>query len=300
MRVVYCGSGWWPLVDRLRAHLPADVTLDVWAQRGPLAAAIAGAQVVLPSNAGLPGALIQETPSLRLIQQPAAGYDGIDLAIAQTLGVPVCNAPGTNGASVAEAALFLILSLARRAKWVPTAFAEAQIGAPVGRELQGRRLLIIGRGQSGSALARAAEGLGLRLDTLGRNTSRAELHAALAQADIVSLHCPLDEATRGMLDDPAFAALPSGAWVINCARGPIIDRGALERALDSGRLGGVGLDVYWQEPWDPKDPLYAHPEVITLPHVAGSTEESLDRIAALVAENVRRLKAGAPLLHRVA
>lgn len=297
--MVYCGSGWWPLVDRLRAHLPERVILDVWAQRGPLAAAIAGAQVVLPSNAGLPGTLIQETPSLRLIQQPAAGFDGIDLAIAQSLGVPVCNAPGTNGASVAEAALLLMLSLARRAKWVPTAFAEAQIGAPVGRELRGRRLLIIGRGQSGSALALAAEGLGLEVSAVGRGATRAELHAALAQADVVSLHCPLVDATRGLLDDQAFAALKPGAWVINCARGPIIDRAALERALASGRLGGVGLDVYWQEPWDPADPLFAHPEVITLPHVAGSTEESLDRIAALVAENVRRLQAGAPLLHRV-
>ena len=102
------------------------------------------------------------------------------------------------------------------------------------------------------------------------------------------------------MDDRAFAAMKPGALLINCTRGPVIDRGALERALESGRLAGVGLDVYWQEPWDAADPLFARRDVVALPHIAGSTEEAFDAIAALIADHVERLERGDPLCHRVA
>lgn len=91
-----------------------------------------------------------------------------------------------------------------------------------------------------------------------------------------------------------------GALLVNCARGPIVDRAALERALERGQLGGVGLDVFWEEPWDPSDPLYRRPDVVVMPHVGGSTEECLGRVADIVAANISRLIAGDELLHRVA
>jgi phosphoglycerate dehydrogenase-like enzyme len=91
-----------------------------------------------------------------------------------------------------------------------------------------------------------------------------------------------------------------GALLVNCARGPIVDRAALEAALDAGRLGGVGLDVFWEEPWDPSDPLYARDDVVTLPHVAGSTVEAFGRIADIVVENVARVQSGLEPLHRIA
>jgi phosphoglycerate dehydrogenase-like enzyme len=103
-----------------------------------------------------------------------------------------------------------------------------------------------------------------------------------------------------MIDAEALSAMQPHAILVNVARGPVIDRDALQDALALGHLGGVGLDVYWQEPWDPADPLYRHPSVVTLPHVAGSTVESFDRVAEIVAENVRRLRVGESLLHRVA
>jgi len=116
----------------------------------------------------------------------------------------------------------------------------------------------------------------------------------------VSLHCPLTAATRGLIDAEALAALPPHAMVVNLARGPVIDRPALEAALARGHLGGVGLDVFWHEPWDPADPLYADPRVVTLPHVAGSTQEAFAAIAAIVVDNVDRVRRGAPLVHRIA
>lgn len=297
MRVVYCGSGWWSVLELLRARLPQEIALEAWAQRGPLAAAIAEADVVLPSNAGLNRAQIEGSPKLRLIQQPAAGYDGIDLEAARDRGVPVCNAPGTNPHSVAEAALYLILALARRAKVSAEAFQRAEIGGPVGHELRGRRLTIIGRGRSGEALGHVAAALGMPVQFLTRHTTAEERRLTLAQTDVLSLHCPLSPATRHLIDAAALAALPPGAWLINCARGAIVEEAALREAVQRGHLGGVGLDVYWREPWDPTDPLYAHPDVITLPHVAGSTHQALGRIADVVAENILRLRDGRPLLH---
>jgi phosphoglycerate dehydrogenase-like enzyme len=158
---------------------------------------------------------------------------------------------------------------------------------------------VIGVGRTGTAVADRARALGMIVTGVGSRTTRDELHAILAASDAVTLHCPLTPATRGLIDDAALAALPPHALIVNVARGPVIVRAALEAALARGHLGGVGLDVYWHEPWDPGDALFAHPKVVTLPHVAGSTTAAFARIADLVAENLRRLKRGEPLLHRM-
>jgi phosphoglycerate dehydrogenase-like enzyme len=158
---------------------------------------------------------------------------------------------------------------------------------------------VIGLGKSGSRLAVAAEALGMEVVGVRSTSSREELDALLARADFISLHLPLTPATRGLLGEAELALVKPGACVVNCARGPIIDRDALESALASGRLGGAGLDVFWEEPWDPDDPLFARDDVVTLPHVGGSTVEVFARVADLVAENIRRLMAGEELLHRI-
>jgi D-3-phosphoglycerate dehydrogenase len=129
---------------------------------------------------------------------------------------------------------------------------------------------------------------------------RCPLDELFARADVISLHCPHTPETEGLIDREAFHRMKPGVLLVNCARGPIIDRAALEDALAAGRLGGLGLDVYWEEPWDPDDPLWARPDVVTLPHVGGSTVEAQERIASIVAENVRRALVGEELLHRIA
>ncbi|MBK7402132.1 MAG: hypothetical protein IPJ34_39305 [Myxococcales bacterium] len=270
----------------------------MWSRERPLIEAVAEAEVILPSNAPFDATVVQAATRACLIQQPAAGYENIDLGAAKARGLPVCNAPATNEVSVAEAALYLMLSLARRANEARVAFAAAAIGTPLGVELRGRTLVTVGRGRSAQALAGMARGLGMEVVLLGSDADADAWRDALARAHFVSLHCPLTPRTRGMFDDARFAQL-RGAYLVNCARGAIVDRVALERALDRGHCRGVGLDVHWQEPWDPTDPFYARPEVVVLPHVAGSTEEAFDRVAAIVAENVARLTRGEPLLHRV-
>jgi len=287
VRLLFCGSGWLPIVDMLAARLP-EHTLARWDRSGPLTEAVAGIEVLLPSNAPITAEVIAAAGSLRLIQQPAAGTERIDRAAAAARGIPVCNAPATNHVAVAEAALFLLLALARRAPAARAAFADRQIGVPLGIELAGRTLGIVGMGRTGSALADRARGLGMTVLPIGRG----ELLATLPRCHALSLHCPLDAATRGMIDAAAFAALPPGALVVNCARGGVIDRDALVAALATGRLGGVGLDVHWEEPADPADPLYADPRVLALPHIGGSTEEAFARIVDVVVDNVGRLARG--------
>lgn len=300
MKLLFCGSGWVDIVDRIRARLAPGDELAIWDRSRPLAQCVADVDVILPSNGTVDAAVIAGAPNLRLIQQPAAGFEKIDLEAARARDIPVCNAPGANHVAVAECALLLILSLARRVPEARDAFARATIGAPLGVELSGRTLGIVGMGRTGRALAVRASVLGMEVIGLDSRSSRDERAAFWSRCDVISVHCPVTTHTAGMIGTAAFAAMRPGALLVNLARGAIVDRPALEAALASGRLGGVGLDVYWQEPWDPADPLYAHPRVVALPHVAGSTVEAFDRIAAIVCDNVARLGRGDPLAHRVA
>src|SRR5215831_6122 len=147
MQLVFCGTGWHELVDVIRGRLPDGASIRIRDPERPLAAELADADVILPSNCPIDAAAMAAPSRLILIQQPAAGYDGIDLAAAQSRGVPVCNCPGVNAQAVAETVLLLLLSLARRAPLARRAFAEARIGTPVGFELGGRRLALIGEGK---------------------------------------------------------------------------------------------------------------------------------------------------------
>ena len=297
---MFCGSGWRSFVDVLAARLPAGAEMSMWDRATPLEQAVAGVHVLLPSNAPIDASVVAAAKELRLIQQPAAGTDNIDLEAARARGVPVCSAPGASAHAVAEMALFLMLALSRRLPGAAAAFAAARIGEPIGRELRGRRLGIVGLGRSGTELARLAEALGMTVAAVTSRRTEAEWAELLHTADIVSLHCPLGPATRHLIDDRALDQMKPGALLVNCARGPIIDRAALERALDRGHLGGAGLDVFWDEPWDPADPLYRRPDVVATPHIGGSTEECLGRVAAIVATNIARITTGEELLHRVA
>jgi phosphoglycerate dehydrogenase-like enzyme len=299
VKLLYCGSGWLTIVDMIASRLPTGMTITRWDRSVPLTASLADIDVLLPSNATLTADVIAAAPRLRLIQQPAAGAENIPLDAAHARGIPVCTAPGTNHIAVAEHALLLLLSLARRAPRAARAFDAREVGAPLGIELAGRTLGIVGMGRSGTALAERARALGMTVHGIGRSATIDERHQLFGACDAISLHCPLDAATRGMIDAAAFAAMRPGALLVNVSRGGVIDRAALVAALATDRLGGVALDVHWIEPPDPADPLYTDPRVVAYPHVAGSTEEAYARITDVIVGNVARLIAGEPLLHRV-
>ncbi|HUS28333.1 MAG TPA: NAD(P)-dependent oxidoreductase [Kofleriaceae bacterium] len=297
MNLLFCGSGWLPIVDHIAARLGDAHSITRWDLVTPLALVVRKADVLLPSNAHITPEVITSATRLRLIQQPAAGTEKIDRAAAQARGIPICNAPGTNHVSVAEHALFLLLALARRAPLAARAFAAREVGTPLGIELAGKTLGIIGMGRSGTALAERATALGMHVRPLHRGANAGEQRAFFAACDAISIHCPLTEQTRGLVGRDALGAMKPGALLVNVARGGVIDRDALVAALP--KLGGVGLDVHWSEPPDPDDPLYAQPNVIGLPHVAGSTEEAFARITDVVIENLARLQRGDALVNRL-
>ena len=300
MRLLFCGSGWFPLVDVIAQRLPEGSTIEIWDRRAPLASVVAEIDVLLPSNASITPAVIAAAPRLRLIQQPAAGVEHIDRAAAAARDIPICDAPGANHIAVAETALYLLLALARRAPLAARSFADRQVGLPLGVELAGRTLGIIGLGRSGAAVAERARAFGMAVISLGRTATAGERAAFFAASDAISIHCPLTPETHGLIDAAAFAAMRPGAFLINVARGPVVDRAALIAALAGDRLGGVGLDVHWVEPADPADPLYADPRVVALPHIGGSSVEAFGRLADIVLDNLGRITRGEPLRDRVA
>jgi phosphoglycerate dehydrogenase-like enzyme len=240
------------------------------------------------------------------------GLDAVDVGAATDAGVWVARVPsrGTgNAESVAEHALLLMLALSRRLPQAQAALAAGIVGDPPGAALLGKTACIVGLGDIGSALAARLRACGMRLIAVRRRPEQSGvaalgvervygpdgLHEALAQADYIVLCVNYDAASHHLIDRAAFAAMKPGAYVVNIARGGLVDPDALLDALDSGRVAGAGLDVFWTEPPDPTHPIFAH-NVIATPHVAGVTDASYDGIAHAVAANIVRYADGeAPL-----
>jgi phosphoglycerate dehydrogenase-like enzyme len=262
----------------------------------PLEEQVGNAAALIPSMARITASVMAAAPRLRLVVQFGAGLEGVDRAAAEARGVAVRNVPGVNAQAVGELALFLMLALARRLPLHGRSFAGRVVGDPVGAELRGKTLGIVGLGASGRALAGGARGLGMDVIAVrasGRPDPLAswvggpdDLDELLARSDFVSLHLPSTPETRGLMNRARFARMKRSAFLVNVGRGDLVEREALVDALHSG-LAGAGLDVFWQEPPDPEDPLFRLENVVATPHVGGATEESFVRIADRVVSILR-------------
>jgi phosphoglycerate dehydrogenase-like enzyme len=220
---------------------------------------------------------------------------------------------GGNAESVAEHAIMLMLAVLRQLPALESNVRSGVLGDPIGRTLGGRTVCLYGLGQIARALAKRLRPFGVRLLGLTREVSQAKcadlgLDACyavagraecLSKTDVLVLCLPLVPETRGVVNAEVLAALPPGACLINVARGGLVDYEALTAALRSGHLFGAGLDVYWQEPIAPDDPLLALPNVVATPHVAGATDRSYGEICDAVATNIDRVRRGEPPLNRV-
>jgi phosphoglycerate dehydrogenase-like enzyme len=303
VRICLCRRGIGRILDLLRADLPEDEVLECSPAEVPDFARTV--EVLVPLVVPV-GERALASPRLRLVQQFGAGLDGVDVEAASAHGVYVANVPSgetANADSVAELAVLLVLALARRLPQALENVRAGRLGTPVGTTLKGKTVLIVGFGDIGRAVARRLRPFGVRLLAVSRRGPRgaeteADLHvptssfqATLPQADFVVVATPLGPATEGLVGAEAFASMKRGAFLVNVARGAVVDREALLEALASGRLGGAGLDVFWQEPPDPADPIFSH-AVIATPHIGGATDLSLREIAAAVAANVNRLRHG--------
>lgn len=283
---------------------------ELHGDRTALRAALAEASAwVVRNQSRVDAAALDAAAHLRVVGRVGVGLDNLDLAALRERGVAVTWAPGSNAASVAEYVMGALIHLWRRfgdatehvrgGGWDRPAF--------MGEEAFGRTLGLIGIGDIGARVARRAQAFGLHVvahDPFVHEAAFAvqelgvellPLDELLARADAVSLHVPLTDATRGMLDEAALRLMRPGALLVNTARGGLIDEAALASALADGHLGGAALDVRPVEPPGVDDPLVGAPRLLLTPHVAGVTRQSNARASMHVAHEVLRALAGAPL-----
>jgi glyoxylate reductase len=302
-----------PALDRLGAAAdvwvsPHDRPLSV----PELHAAIAGvdAVVTLLHDRVDDAFLDAAGPQLRCVANVAVGYDNIDVAAATRHGVQVTNTPGVLTEAAADIAMGLILAATRRFGEGERLLRSQQPWAwhmffMLGTSLQDKTLGIVGLGEIGQATARRARAFGMQIAYSGRRrvsqeieeqlggARHMELEELLATADVVSIHCPLSDATRHLIDAEALKLMRPEAYLVNTARGPIVDEAALAEALRDGTIRGAGLDVFEQEP-------QVHPglleldNVVLIPHLGSATIETRTAMAELAARNALAVAAGEP------
>ncbi len=264
-----------------------------------------GAAGILLRPGYITATLLDRLPELRVVAVHGAGVDQVDVAACGARGVVVTNAPGANADAVAELTLGLMLALARR---IPES-AGRVVGERVwgearhtGSELKGKTLGLIGLGRIGVRVGRIADAFGMTVHAHDPALTKAEIRdrgarpmtfaALLAAADFVSLHAPLTPETHHLIGRKAIAGMKRGAFLVNTARGKLVDETALASALRGGRIGGAALDVLDGEPPDPASPIFDAPNIIVTPHMAGSTNECLETIARTAAQDIARVLRG--------
>jgi D-3-phosphoglycerate dehydrogenase len=252
---------------------------------------------IIARQGRITGAVMDAGPGLRILARHGAGTDEIDLDAARARGLLVTRTPGANARAVAEHAITMILLLRKEVPRLQRRVADGawRDGHMRLRDIAGTRLGLVGMGAIGQETARLAVALGMEVaafspsapDDAFRHARRlSSLDALLAASDVLSLHAPLTERTRGLLDDRTLALLPRGALIVNTARGGLIDEAALLAALESGHVAGAAVDVAEVEPPDPAHPFRRHPAIVFTPHIAGVTDGSMARMARDAAECV--------------
>jgi len=288
-------------VAELGRHHPTTYDQTLVDQPQALAALLADARALVVRNrTQVRGALLEAAPRLEAVGRLGVGLDNIDITACKALGITVYPATGANDLPVAEYVVANALMLMRRAYRATALVASGKWPRPqlIGREISGKVIGLIGYGSIAREVARRAEALGMKIiafdpyldprSPIWRSTGRRTLDDLLGEADVVSLHVPLNRETRHMIDTARIALMKPGAIVINAARGGVIDERALVAALRTGRLGGAALDVFETEPLDEAAGriFSGIPNLILTPHIAGVTQESNIRVSELIADRV--------------
>jgi glyoxylate reductase len=291
------------------ARLEAEHDVEVWPERLPppktellaRAARLEGLLSMLTDP--VDAELIDAAPNLRAISNYAVGVDNVDVDAATARGIPVGNTPGVLTESTADLALALMLGIARRlsegersvraGEWVTW-----EPGLMLGRDLHGATVGIVGYGRIGAAVGRRLEGFGCELLTTSRRGG-VPLEELLERSDFVTLHCPLTPDTRGLIGDVALGRMKPTAYLVNTARGPVVDTDALARALHAGEIAGAALDVTDPEPLPGDHPLLEAPNLLVVPHIASATHATRGRMADIAVDNLLTALAGMPMPHAV-
>jgi len=295
----------------LKANPALSVDYSPGLKEDALAAKIPGFDaLVVRSGSKVTAKVIAAADKLRVIGRAGIGVDNVDVPAASKRGIVVMNTPTGNAVTTAEHAITLLMSLARKVpqatismkagKWEKTKFQ--------GRELAGKTLGVLGLGNIGRIVADRAKGLKMNViafdpvvtpdRAVELGVELVPLEAIWTRADAITCHTPLNEHTRGIVNDAAIAKMKKGVLLVNCARGGIYDEAALARGLESGKLGGVALDVFVEEP-PGANPLLSFDNVICTPHLGASTEEAQERVVIEIAEQVSQYLANGTILNAV-
>ena len=287
-------------INRPATEQDTDIVVD----------ALADADICITNKIKLTAAILAKLPRLKFVCVAATGYDCVDLQACREHGITVSNVPGYSKQSVAEGVIGFIFSLRRALPYYQTTARRAWPdsphfcvhGAPL-LNIRGATLGIFGQGAIGSEVGRLAEALGMNV-LFGEHRNRHEIRPGyvrfetlLAQSDLITLHCPLTEATRGMIGHAEIARMKPGAMLINTARGPLINEQAVLDALVSGHLGGAALDVLSVEPPtnDPDLLQLNHPNLIITPHITWASEDGVSRLMQGIIQNLNAFEQGHPI-----
>ncbi len=243
--------------------------------------------------------LIAACRQLRAIANYAVGVDNVDVRAATERGIPVGNTPGVLTESTADLTLALILAAMRR---LADGSAAVQTGEwltwepsfLLGRDLHGATVGIVGPGRIGRAVARRLEGFGACVLEAGRGDA---LEPLLAESDVVTIHCPLTDETRGLIGEEALRSMKATAYLVNAARGALVDTAALRRALNEGWIAGAALDVTDPEPLPSAHPLLQSPNLLVVPHIASATHATREAMADMAVDNLLAALRGERMPH---
>ena len=296
----------WPSLEierEILADLPGELVVSETGEEADLVRLAPRVDAILTCWKRVSAAVIEAAPQCRHIARYGIGLDNIDVARATALGIPVTNVPTYCVEEVSDHALALIYALTRRVVRFDRAVRSGSYpGVPFAGipRIAGLKLGVIGYGHIGRVLARKAGALGMAIlvhdplvPSLPPEEGRAlSLEALLAEADVISIHAPLVPATRNLISDAAIARMKPGAYLVNTARGGIVDPDAVLRGLESERLAGAALDVYPEEPPDIGHPLFQHPRFIATPHASFYSESSVRDLQTTAARQVRAVLRG--------
>ncbi|MBI2445648.1 hypothetical protein HYV43_04635 [Candidatus Micrarchaeota archaeon] len=297
----------------LRQH--ADVQEAYGLKGDALLAAVSQADgLMVRSGTQVTSDVLAAGLKLKVVARAGSGVDNVDVSEATRRGIWVVNAPGGNATSAAEMTIALLMAAVRK---VPQANASIKVGEWKreqfkGIEIAGKVVGLVGLGSVGKVVARILNGFGARVlaydpfitveqaDRMG--VQKVELDALFAQSDVVSVHVPLTDATRGLIGNVQFAAMKKGVVLLNAARGGVVDEPALLDALNSGQVSAAGIDVFEKEPYSPDSTaaqLVAHGNVVATPHLGASTSDAQEKVAVQAAEQMLLVLQGKPAAYAV-
>ncbi|MFP4481409.1 MAG: 2-hydroxyacid dehydrogenase [Thermovirgaceae bacterium] len=306
MNILFGGKAFEKLLPHFRPLLEGH-KLSVAASADDLPELVKDTEILVTGPMPVTEELLAKAPRLKLVQQWGVGVETIDIDACSKRNVLVANVPsrGTgNAEGVAEIAVLHLLILARRYGKAVQNISKKRLYSPQGISLWGKKAVVIGLGNVGQCIVERLRGFGMRLAGVNRTRRREhekmgidlygldDVERALKGSRFILLSLELNESTRSFADKKFFSFFPEKSFFVNVGRAGLVERPALERALERGVLAGVGMDVFWDEPADPEDPLLSNPQVVVTPHIGGITDAAFEKITSFVVENIKNIALG--------